>query len=129
MIGKGEDKIIRGQETSLSSSPTPQTSIVSQTLLLEGDISGKGDLVIHGQVRGKIRLVGHGLTVARTGRVKADIQADNVLIQGTVEGRIQAAGKVTLHAESSMSGDITAARISIAEGAVFKGNLKIQSGL
>ncbi|MGB2908238.1 MAG: polymer-forming cytoskeletal protein [Candidatus Aminicenantaceae bacterium] len=129
MIGKGEDKIIRGQETSLSSSPTPQTSIVSQTLLLEGDISGKGDLVIHGQVRGKIRLVGHGLTVARTGRVKADILADNVLIQGTVEGRIQAAGKVTLHAESSMSGDITAARISIAEGAVFKGSLKIQSGL
>lgn len=129
MIGKGEDKIIGGPETSLSSSPTPQTSIVSQTLLLEGDISGKGDLVIHGQVRGKIRLTGHGLTVARTGRVKADILADNVLIQGTVEGHIQAAGKVTLHAESSMSGDITAARISIAEGAVFKGSLKIQSGL
>jgi len=129
MVGKGEDKIIGVTEASLSSSPTPQTSILSQSMLLEGDISGKGDLVIHGQVRGKISLVGHGLTVARTGRVKADILADNILIQGMVEGRIQAAGKVTLQAESSMSGDITASRISIAEGAVFKGSLKIQPGL
>lgn len=129
MVGKGEDKIIGVPEASLSSSPTPQTSILSQSMLLEGDISGKGDLVIHGQVRGKISLVGHGLTVARTGKVKADILADNILIQGMVEGRIQAAGKVTLQAESSMSGDITASRISIAEGAVFKGSLKIQPGL
>ena len=129
MVGKSEDKIIGVPEASLSSSPTPQTSILSQSMLLEGDISGKGDLVIHGQVRGKISLVGHGLTVARTGKVKADILADNILIQGMVEGRIQAAGKVTLQAESSMSGDITASRISIAEGAVFKGSLKIQPGL
>jgi cytoskeletal protein CcmA (bactofilin family) len=68
----------------------------------------------------------HDLTVARTGRVKADIHAENILIHGTVEGRIHASGKVTLHSDGNMSGDITSGRISIAEGAVFKGSLKIQ---
>ena len=128
MIGKSEDKRNNVTEASPSPSSTPRASLISQSMVLEGDISGQGDLVIQGQVRGKISLEGHDLTVARSGRVKADVRSDNISIQGTLEGRLQVTGKVTLHAESNVSGDITAGCISIAEGAVFKGSLKIQSG-
>ena len=125
MIGKGEDKKngVPGPPLSASSS---QSSLVAQGMFLEGDISGSGDLIIQGRVQGKINLEGQDLTVARTGRVKADIHAENILIHGSVEGRIHASGKVTLHSDGNMSGDITSGRISIAEGAVFKGSLKIQ---
>jgi cytoskeletal protein CcmA (bactofilin family) len=95
-------------------------------MILEGNISGTGALVIQGRVQGKINLEGQDVTVGRTGRVKADIHAENILIHGTVEGRIHATGKVTLHPDGNMSGDITSGRISIAEGAVFKGSLRIQ---
>jgi cytoskeletal protein CcmA (bactofilin family) len=125
MDGKGEDKKNSLPGTSLPSSST-QTTLVAQGMFLEGDISGSGDLVIQGRVQGKISLEGHDLTVVRTGRVKADIRAENIIIHGTVEGRIHALGTVTLHADANMSGDIASGRISIAEGAVFKGSLKIQ---
>jgi cytoskeletal protein CcmA (bactofilin family) len=128
MIGKSEDKKSNITEAPSSATPTSRATLISQSMLLEGDISGQGDLVIQGQVRGKISLKGHDLTVARSGRVKAEVWADNISIQGSHEGRLQATGKVTLHAESNVSGDITAGSISIAEGAVFKGSLKIQSG-
>ena len=128
MVGKSENKRNNVTEATRSSSPTPQASLISQSMVLEGEISGQGDLVIQGRIQGRISLEGHNLTIARSGRVKADIRADNINIQGTLEGRLQAAGKVTLHAQSNVSGDITAGCISIAEGAVFKGSLKIQPG-
>lgn len=125
MIGKSEDKKNSVSKSPLSASSS-QSSLLVQGMSLEGEISGSGDLVIQGRVQGKIGLEGHDVTVARTGRIKGEIRAENILVHGTVEGGIHASGKVALHSDCSMTGDITSGRISISEGAVFKGSLKIQ---
>jgi len=125
MIGKSEDKKNDVSSPPVSASSS-RSSLVAQGMILEGEISGTGDLIIQGRVKGKINMEGQSLTVARTGPVKADIHAENITIHGNVEGSIHASGKVSLHSDCNMSGDITSGRISISEGAVFKGSLKIQ---
>ncbi len=114
-------------ETSTSTPSSPSDSLLGPGLRIKGEISGTQDLVIRGQVHGKINLEEHNITVARSARVKADIRAKNIIIEGSLEGDVHATGKAIIGSNGQMSGALTAGRISIAEGAVFKGNLKIIS--
>jgi cytoskeletal protein CcmA (bactofilin family) len=124
---KSDNRKNMATETSASTSPSPPVSILGPSLTFKGEISGTQDLVIHGQVQGKINLEGQNITLARTARVKADIHTQNIIIQGSMEGDVQATGKAIIESNGHMNGSLTAARISIAEGAVFKGSLKILS--
>jgi len=124
---KSENKKNILTEASHAASSAP-TTLLGASLKLKGEISGTEDLVIHGQVRGKINLEGYDITLARTALVKADIRTKNILIQGSIEGDVHATGKAVIETNGLMNGNLTAARISVAEGAVFKGSLKILSG-
>lgn len=104
-----------------------EASTIGSSLALEGDITGSGDLNVQGRVKGTITLEHNTLVVASTGRVHADIRVKNIDIQGYVEGKIHAAGKVFISKNGRMSGDITARRISIQDGAQFKGSVKMLS--
>jgi cytoskeletal protein CcmA (bactofilin family) len=109
-------------------SPPLKASVLGPSLVLEGEISGSQHLEVQGRVRGKITLPDHDLTINREGEVHADIQARNIVVHGSLEGTIQAGGTVTIPPEGRMSGDIAAARISIGEGAFFKGRIKVKPG-
>jgi len=106
-----------------------EESVLGSSLLFDGEITGSQNLVIEGKVQGKITLSQHSLTIARDAQVNAEIRVQNLTLQGSLEGTVQASGKVTIDPRARMSGDITAARISIREGAFFMGNLKIKPGL
>ena len=93
---------------------------------LKGEISGDEDLIIEGKFRGKINLNNHSLLVAQTGKIKADIRAKNVTVKGSVEGNIYASGKVFISKEGDVKGDIASPKISIMEGAGFKGSVKME---
>ncbi len=124
---KSESKKNLAIENSSPNLPSPQVSLLGPSLKIKGEISGTQDLVVHGQVQGKINLEAHNLTVARSARIKADIRVKNVIIEGSLEGDVHATGKAIIESNGHMSGGLTAGRISIAEGAIFKGNLKILS--
>ncbi len=118
---------------SIPEQPVSPVSFVSNSSLgpslrLEGRISGTENLEVKGQIQGEVSLEGLDLIVAPNGRVKADIRVKNILIRGSVEGTIHASGKVDIHKEGRMNGDITAARIAVAEGALFTGTIKVISG-
>jgi len=108
-----------------SPSPSSRTSRLGSSLKFNGELSGSGGVVIEGGLEGKIRLADHDVTVEPGGRVKADIVVRNLTIRGSVEGNIQAAGMVLIEKSGRMAGDISAARISVVEGAQFKGSVKI----
>jgi cytoskeletal protein CcmA (bactofilin family) len=97
-------------------------TIIGSSIVIDGEISGDEDLVIHGTVKGRITLK-DSLQVERGGIVEADIESATVTIGGQVTGNIQAAERVELAAEGRMVGDIKAPRILIADGATFKGNI------
>jgi cytoskeletal protein CcmA (bactofilin family) len=104
-------------------------SLIGRSLILEGDISGSEDLTVEGRVQGTINLENNTLVVAPTGRIKADIRVKNINIQGQVNGQIHSTGKVFISEQGKMNGDITARRISIQDGAQFKGSVKMMSAI
>ena len=89
-------------------------------------ISCGEDLYIDGQVEGAIDPKGNRLTIGPKGRVKANVIACSVVVQGKLEGNIQASDRVDLKQSAIVTGDIATRRISIDEGAYFKGSLNIQ---
>ena len=101
---------------------------IGQSVTIKGDLTANEDLTIEGQVEGKVQLDQHTVTVGADGRVTAELQAKVVNVQGKTTGNITASEKITLHEGSTVQGDLTAPKVAIAEGALFKGKIDMQSG-
>jgi cytoskeletal protein CcmA (bactofilin family) len=94
---------------------------LTRSLVVEGEISGQDDLVIDGEVRGRIRLQGGKLTVGPDGRVTADIEAPEIVVRGEVSGNIKGHDRVRILATAKVKGEVRTRLISIDEGAVVHG--------
>ena len=99
---------------------------LGKSLSIRGELSGSEDLYIDGQVEGAIDLHGNSLMVGPNGRIKANVNAGSAVIQGKLEGNIRATDRVDLKQSAVVLGDIATQRISIEEGAYFKGGVDVQ---
>ena len=119
--------------TPFSSPSTPRstnalgrsTARLGSSLEIKGHITGTEDLQIDGKVDGPISLRGHELTVATTAQLNSEIHAGEVVVYGKVVGNLHARGRVDIKKDGSITGDISSARISIEDGAHFKGRIEI----
>lgn len=103
----------------------PRTSSrLGQTIVFEGNLTGHEDLEIHGNFTGQVDLALHDLTIQKTSRVKADIRAKNLFLHGQLQGKVQAE-RVVISDTGNFNGDIVACKISVQNGARFKGTIKI----
>ena len=109
-----------------SSFGSPDGAHIGKSVLIKGELSGSENLFVDGEVEGRIELRGHNLVIGPNGRVRANVQARDVVVHGKVEGNIAAADRVELTKSSSVAGDIITARIIVEEGAFFKGSIDIQ---
>ena len=98
---------------------------VGASIQIKGQITGSENLQIDGIVEGPISLQGHELTVGPEGQLKSEIIAGDVVAYGKLVGNIQARGRVDIKKDGSIIGDISSARISIEDGAHFKGRIEI----
>jgi cytoskeletal protein CcmA (bactofilin family) len=96
------------------------TSLVSRQISIEGEVSGAENLHVDGRVKGIVRLAGD-LFVGAGGVVEAEVDARNVVIQGTVTGKVLARRQLELRPGGRFSGECTAAAYEIREGASFEG--------
>jgi cytoskeletal protein CcmA (bactofilin family) len=94
-------------------------------LHIKGQITGTEDLQIDGKVEGPISLRGHQLIVGPTAELNSEIHAGEVLVSGKVVGNLHARDRVDIRTDGSVIGDISTARISIEDGAHFKGRIEI----
>lgn len=101
-----------------------QTNIIGKGITIRGSLSGGGDLVIEGRVEGQISLKNH-LTIESSGRVEADIRADELTINGEASGNIDASARVAINNSARVHGDVKAPRIVIEDGAVFNGTIEM----
>ncbi len=99
---------------------TGTTSLLTKELKIEGDIQGDEDLHVEGYFKGSIKIKGN-IFVDQTGRVEADVEADNVIIQGQINGNVLARRQLEIQSLGQLTGDCTAASIDIKEGAIFEG--------
>ena len=103
-----------------------QMTHIGKSLVIKGELSCSEDLYIDGRVEGAIDPRGNCLTIGPNGHVKANVNACAVVVQGELEGSIQASDRVDLKQSAVVMGDIAAQRISIDEGAYMKGSVDIQ---
>ena len=108
-----------------NSSPTRSVACLGATLTIEGKITSEEDLQIDGKVQGPISLQGRRLTVGRTAELNSDVTAGEVIVSGKVMGKLLARDRVEIKKGGSVFGDITTVRISIEDGADFKGRIEI----
>jgi cytoskeletal protein CcmA (bactofilin family) len=98
---------------------------IDRSLVIRGELTGSEDLVIEGQVDGKISLPDRDLTTGPESRIHATIRAKVVVVQGEISGDIAASEKVELTETSRVTGDIIAPLLTIADGACLKGAVDI----
>jgi cytoskeletal protein CcmA (bactofilin family) len=119
------DKESAGATRPLDAAANPATGWLGSSLHVKGDIIGTEDLLIDGSVEGLIQLGERKLTVGRTAKVTADINARDVVVYGYVKGNVSAKGRVEIRRDGSVIGDLTTAQIMIEDGADFKGSIEI----
>jgi cytoskeletal protein CcmA (bactofilin family) len=105
------------------------SATIDKSLEVKGEVIGS-ELYIDGKIMGTIFLPGSGVTVGRHERVSADICArEVVVVLGTVHGNIDASDRVNISSEGSLTGNVITQRVSVAEGAFFKGVIEIHTPL
>jgi len=100
-------------------------AVLGKSVIVKGQIFGREDLTIDGEVEGTVELQEHRLTVGPNGKVMATIKAREVIVLGTVHGSVETRDKIQIRKDAKLVGDIRTARIEIEDGAYFKGNIDI----
>lgn len=104
------------------------TLVLGSSVTIRGKIISREDLSINGNMEGTIEAKDHRLTIGPNGNVTADIKVREVIVQGSVQGNVEAADKIEIRKDAKLIGDIKTARIGIEDGAYFKGAVDITSG-
>jgi cytoskeletal protein CcmA (bactofilin family) len=124
---------IKKEPTPVSSTPvrSPESdsrnaATVGKSVKIVGQIFTKEDLYVDGDVEGTIESLENKVTVGPNGRVQASIRAREVIILGQVQGNVETSDKVDIRKDAKLVGDITTSRISIEDGALFKGSIDIK---
>ena len=97
--------------------------MIGPTINIKGDITGDENLVIEGKVEGKVDLGSKDVTIGPTGRVRANINASVIKIEGEVHGDMQGEEKVVISKSGKVQGNIVAPRVTLEDGAKFKGSI------
>jgi cytoskeletal protein CcmA (bactofilin family) len=109
-----------------AASSVGEQASISKGLSIKGEITGTESLFIDGKVEGSISIPGNRVTVGKNGNVTASISAREIVVLGKLKGNVNATDRVDIRAEGALTGDVAAARISIEDGAFFKGGIDIR---
>jgi cytoskeletal protein CcmA (bactofilin family) len=105
---------------------TSDQATIGKSLVIKGEITGSESLYVDGRVEGSINLSASRVTIGRNGVVTANVTAREIVVLGKVRGNLTATDRVDIRSDGSLTGDVMAARISIEEGAFFKGGIDIR---
>lgn len=98
---------------------------LGKNVTVKGQIFAREDLTIDGEVEGTVECHDHRLTIGPNARVQAGLKAREIIIQGSIQGNVEAADKIDIKREAKLVGDIKTTRIVIEDGAYFKGSIDI----
>jgi len=98
---------------------------IGKSITIKGDLSGNEDLVVEGNVEGRIDLPNNQLTIGSNGNVKAECSAKSVVVIGKVAGNVTGVERVQIEATGSVTGDVKTPRLVVQEGAVLNGSVEM----
>ena len=122
---KKKEGKMTGQQTA---SPQNETTYFGKNLRIKGRVSGNGNVIILGGLNGEFRLKGR-LKIAQPAKIKGDVNADVISVNGNVHGSLTANDRVHLDQTARIKGRINTPKLSIMEGAIFDGevNMDVQT--
>jgi cytoskeletal protein CcmA (bactofilin family) len=135
--GKKDDDAVESQDGGRNESEKPfgslrskvtgrgEAAVIGRSIKINGDLRGDEDLRIEGDVTGTVELRNSVLTIGKEGKVKADVYAKAIAVDGETKGDLYAAERITVHVNARVQGNIIAPRVSIEEGAHFKGSIEM----
>ena len=100
-------------------------AVIGRSIRINGDLSGDEDLRIEGDVSGTVELKNSALTIGKEGKVKAGVYAKSIAVDGETTGDLYATERVSIHVNARVQGNIIAPKVSIEEGAHFKGSIEM----
>lgn len=100
-------------------------AVIGRSIQIEGAVRGNEDLRIEGDVSGTVELKDSSLTIGREGKVRADVYAKSIIVDGTTEGDLYATDRIVVHVNAQVRGNITAPKVGVEEGAKFKGSIEM----
>jgi cytoskeletal protein CcmA (bactofilin family) len=99
-------------------------SAVGRTMRVKGEMYSDEELYMDGEFEGILE-VRHSLTIGPNGKVKANVKAKEVAVMGSIQGNVEAAGRIVIMTGASIVGNVKTAGIVIEDGAYFKGGIDI----
>ena len=99
---------------------------IRKSVFIKGELTGDEDLTIEGRVEGKIDLREHNLIIGPNGKITAEVFAKSITVMGSIVGNISTSGLLEIKASGSVVGDLSSPRISVADGAYFKGSIDMK---
>ncbi len=109
----------------LTPSRSSGSAALGKNVTVKGQIFAREDLTIDGEVEGTVECHEHRLTIGPNARVQAGLKAREIIIQGSIQGNVDATDKIDIKKEAKLVGDIKTSRIIIEDGAYFKGSIDI----
>jgi cytoskeletal protein CcmA (bactofilin family) len=98
------------------------STVIGAGITIEGEITSDEDVVVAGTIRGKLTAK-DSVTIEHGAVVEADISGGAFIVAGAVTGNISSTDRVDLQSGAKVVGNVKATRITIADGAQFKGNV------
>ena len=109
-----------------SSAPTSRdAAVIGPSIHIDGDVRGEEDLLIEGEVSGTLNLKNNSLTIGPQGKVRADVYANSIYVDGYVEGDLYGSERVNIRKSAQVRGNITSPRVNLEDGAKFKGAIEM----
>jgi cytoskeletal protein CcmA (bactofilin family) len=115
-------------ESSPARSSTPasrEAAVIGPSIHIDGDVRGEEDLLIEGEVSGTVQLKNNSLTIGPQGKVRADVYAHSIYVDGYLEGDLFGSERVHIRKSAQVKGNVTSPRVSVEDGAKFKGAIEM----
>jgi cytoskeletal protein CcmA (bactofilin family) len=109
-----------------SSAPVSrEAAVIGPSIHIDGDVRGEEDLLIEGEVSGTVNLKNNSLTIGPQGKVTADVYAHSIYVDGYLEGDLFGSERVHIRKSAQVKGNVTSPRVSVEDGAKFKGAIEM----
>lgn len=102
-------------------------AVIGPSIQIDGELRGDEDLLIEGQVNGTVQLKNNAVTIGSQGKVKADVHARVIEVEGIMEGDSYGSERVSIRNSAQVRGNVTAPTVSLEDGAKFKGAIEMGS--
>lgn len=124
-FGNSEPEKTFGATRKNKSRKSDELATIGRSIQINGDLRGDEDLRIDGDVSGTVELRNNALTIGKEGKVHADVYARSIAVDGETKGDLYATERVSVHINARVQGNIISPRVSIEEGAHFKGSIEM----